>query len=424
MMADLMALLLTWSMQSLVVVSIAAAAERLLRTSRPAVRLAYWRGIALLCLALPLLPDIRSASSAFETFRDLHAGASAALADAAPGTGAGTAARVIPWAMAAGISGRLLWLYAGALRLARMRRRSMQAVLDEETQPLHAAVAPHADIRRSDEVSQPVTFGMRPPVILLPRGFDALSGEGRRAVVCHELLHVARRDWLSIVIEEHLRAVFWYHPAVWWLLSRLDLSREQVVDQAVVERTGARRTYMSALLAFADRAGTLSPSLAFLRRRHLYARLRQLSKEPVMSTRHLVWTIAALVAIVGGAATAVANAMPLDLTPAAQDRSGTVAGAQDEGVTPPSPTHVEKPRYTAAAMQAGIEGSVHLEAVVGSDGTVNDVRIIRSLDKEHGLDEEAVAAAKRWRFSPGRKNGEAVAVLVVLQMEFVRRQQK
>jgi TonB family protein len=50
-----------------------------------------------------------------------------------------------------------------------------------------------------------------------------------------------------------------------------------------------------------------------------------------------------------------------------------------------------------------MQGVVLLECVVLSNGTVADVRIIRSLDPAFGLDEEAVRAAKQWRFIPGKR---------------------
>lgn len=47
-----------------------------------------------------------------------------------------------------------------------------------------------------------------------------------RMIACHELLHVARQDWLFVVAEELIRAAFWFHPAVWFLLDRIHLHRE------------------------------------------------------------------------------------------------------------------------------------------------------------------------------------------------------
>ncbi|MFO7692442.1 MAG: energy transducer TonB [Vicinamibacterales bacterium] len=64
------------------------------------------------------------------------------------------------------------------------------------------------------------------------------------------------------------------------------------------------------------------------------------------------------------------------------------------------------------------QGTVALEAVVLPSGRVGDVRVIRSLDRKHGLDEEAIIAVERWRFRPGRFDGEPVRVIVRIDMTF------
>ena len=91
------------------------------------------------------------------------------------------------------------------------------------------------------------------------------------------------------------------------------------------------------------------------------------------------------------------------------------------GVTAPRVVQDAKPHYVADAMRADIQGSIKLEAVVQTDGTVGEVRVVRSLDKKFGLDEEAVNAMKRWRFEPGKKDGVAVPVLVSVEMTFSKR---
>ena len=80
-----------------------------------------------------------------------------------------------------------------------------------------------------------------------------------------------------------------------------------------------------------------------------------------------------------------------------------------------------KPNYTRDALQAKIQGVVELECVVLVDGTVGDVRVVGSLDKTYGLDEQAVEAAKKWRFKPGTKDGKPVPVLIHLEMSFALR---
>jgi protein TonB len=88
------------------------------------------------------------------------------------------------------------------------------------------------------------------------------------------------------------------------------------------------------------------------------------------------------------------------------------------GVTMPTLIERVPPKYTVEAMQARIQGSVWIECVVQADGTVGDARVTRSLDRRFGLDEEAIAAAKRWRFRPGLLNGKPVPVIVSIELMF------
>ena len=88
------------------------------------------------------------------------------------------------------------------------------------------------------------------------------------------------------------------------------------------------------------------------------------------------------------------------------------------GVSYPTLVRQETPRYTEQAMRARIEGVVELQAVVLADGTVGEVRVIKSLDQASGLDDEAVTAAKKWVFKPALKDGKPVPVIVTLILEF------
>jgi TonB family protein len=75
-----------------------------------------------------------------------------------------------------------------------------------------------------------------------------------------------------------------------------------------------------------------------------------------------------------------------------------------------------KPTYTADALDARIEGSVVLEVVVTREGRAGDIRVLRSL--ESGLDQQAIAAVREWRFEPGRLAGVPVDVVVTAALDF------
>ena len=92
--------------------------------------------------------------------------------------------------------------------------------------------------------------------------------------------------------------------------------------------------------------------------------------------------------------------------------------AQCAAAVLPVPIHQEKPQYTPAAMAAQIEGAVLLETTVLADGSVGDVKVVRSLDSQLGLDQEAVKALKLWTWKPGTRGGQPSAVSVQIEMKF------
>jgi TonB family protein len=538
---------LTYSAQILAVVGMAALAALVIRLPLPATRLHYWRAVVALCLLLPAVPALTPAGPVASVTFELAAGGVAPVTPTVNG-GAASLQTIAAGVIAAGILARLSWLSLGLLRLRRLRRRSAPARLAVPLVELRDSIAPRAAVHVTSDLGQPVTFGWRRPLVLLPPRFNTLSADAQRAVLCHELLHVRRHDWPGIVCEELIRAVFWFHPAMWWALEQVHLSREQVVDQQVVARTPARRAYMDALLQFADAPDAARPAIAFLRRRHLSSRLQQLSKEPHMTRLRLVSALSVLVVILTGTAAAVLSALPLDLpalglqgtttlevrlaesapaaglveavvegstqkvylqpraivtsadvqgarvveagngrysvgvafsapasnrlaestsvhigrpvailldgrvisapvvrsairdsavitgdfTRAEADRIAASFGAsgapaapgqaiyrgQDPGVVMPVVVSEVKPQYTAAALQAKIQGDVEMELVVRADGTVDDVAVTQSLDSVYGLDDAALDAAGRWTFKPGTKDGRPVDVLVHLNMRF------
>jgi TonB family protein len=91
------------------------------------------------------------------------------------------------------------------------------------------------------------------------------------------------------------------------------------------------------------------------------------------------------------------------------------------GVSLPRVLREVKPQYTSDAMRAKIQGTVLLQCVVRPDGSVTDIQVVRSLDPTFGLDQEAIKAARQWRFAPGTRLGEPVAVLVTIQLDFTLR---
>ncbi|HEX5217691.1 MAG TPA: energy transducer TonB [Vicinamibacterales bacterium] len=88
------------------------------------------------------------------------------------------------------------------------------------------------------------------------------------------------------------------------------------------------------------------------------------------------------------------------------------------GMIPPELLSVVQAEPTDMATMMKIQGSVDIDFVIGTDGTVARARVARSLDPLYGLDERAIAAVKKWKFKPARQSGEAVPVAVSVTLVF------
>jgi protein TonB len=84
-------------------------------------------------------------------------------------------------------------------------------------------------------------------------------------------------------------------------------------------------------------------------------------------------------------------------------------------IQPPTKVHHVAPDYPALARDARKSGVVILEAVIAEDGTVREVRVLRSVTL---LDAAAVQAVRQWRFSPTRLNGQPVPIVMTVTVAF------
>ncbi|HYM13892.1 MAG TPA: M56 family metallopeptidase, partial [Bryobacterales bacterium] len=220
------------------------------RLRLPKARLAYWHLLLAVCLLLPAIQPWKQTAALAPGAVSVETVTVATAA--APGRRLPALPEMLLFFLAAGALARAAWLAAGFGRLRRYRRRAVPlSPLPASLDHLQSRFGARAEVRLSADISSPVTFGFRRPVILLPVQFPDLDAGLQQAVACHELLHVRRRDWLFTVLEEGIRTALWFHPAIWWLLGQIQLAREQVVDREVVELTRSRDQYLEALLAVA-----------------------------------------------------------------------------------------------------------------------------------------------------------------------------
>ena len=85
----------------------------------------------------------------------------------------------------------------------------------------------------SDELASPISWGlMRPVIVLNTRAVEA-QGEAE-AIIAHELAHVARMDWIKLLLARVATALFWFNPLVWLLAREAHQLREEAADDAVL----------------------------------------------------------------------------------------------------------------------------------------------------------------------------------------------
>ena len=111
--------------------------------------------------------------------------------------------------------------------------------------PMPAGVA----VRSTPGVMEPGVVGLWRPVLLVPSGIeDDLTPRQLASVLTHELCHIRRRDNVTAAVHMIAEAVFWFHPLVWWIGSRLVDERERACDQEVLRVCGEPQTYAEGIV--------------------------------------------------------------------------------------------------------------------------------------------------------------------------------
>jgi beta-lactamase regulating signal transducer with metallopeptidase domain len=271
-----------------------------------ALRLAIWRTVLLVALAMPflgqLLPPLpvfvplaekfvreqtptqitpatesnfsaigvnqvaHSNSTKVGTFRHSFKSSNAASAPAASAAIGGSPAKVqprgpFPWFAASSaiyfaIAIFMLIRLALGVILGRRLEREALPIADSQARARLLFFANSAGVRapprlaESDLLSVPVTFGVRRPAILLPAGWRDWEPAELDAVLAHEISHVLRRDALAERLALIHRAIFWFSPLSWWLARHLADLAEEASDDAALAAGADRTRYAETLLGF------------------------------------------------------------------------------------------------------------------------------------------------------------------------------
>lgn len=107
----------------------------------------------------------------------------------------------------------------------------------------------------SEKVKVPAAIGFWKPAIMLPAWtLRELTPNELKPILIHELTHLRRRDDWTNLLQKMARAIFFFHPAVWWIDARLSLEREMACDDTVLAITGNPRAYASCLIELLEKS--------------------------------------------------------------------------------------------------------------------------------------------------------------------------
>ena len=203
----------------------------------------------------------------------------------------------------AGVMILLTRLTAGCWRV---RRLHLVARLEAPSrwQALAEDLAARLGLRRrflivdSDRVSTPTVIGWLRPVVLLP--IAALAGLTPRqveAILAHELAHIRRHDFLINLLQTLAETALFYHPAVWWISSRIRTEREHCCDDVAVSVCGDAREYAAALTELASWSMAHPPLAMAATRGPLLNRVRRLLRLEESNRRFSRTTLAVAIVL-------------------------------------------------------------------------------------------------------------------------------
>lgn len=232
-------------------------------------------------------------------------------------------------AWAAGTGLLLLRLAVGLRRVRRFRRNCSELDL-AGVDPAIAGVLQEFECSRrvklcvSTDAAVPAAIGFFRPAIVFPAWLlPQLSAEEIKLVLLHELAHLRRWDDWTNLAQKTLKAVFFFHPAVWWIENRLTLEREMACDDMVLAQTASPRAYASSLISFAEKlqgGRGLALAQALVNRMHqMSLRLAQIL-DPKRPRRTGLWKpvlafTAGMLALVLGAAPSMPKLVAFQVQP-------------------------------------------------------------------------------------------------------------
>ncbi|MDX1983339.1 MAG: M56 family metallopeptidase [Bryobacteraceae bacterium] len=210
---------------------------------------------------------------------------------------------------------------------------------------LRYGVGRRVKLLESPRVRTPIAAGFRKPAVIVPQGFASqLTAGEMHHVLLHEVAHLSRRDDWWNLLSRLVRAALWFHPAVNWILRRVEQEREMACDEWAAEASGQQRQYAESLARVAEisvsarfpllATGALGGKAGITRRIERLLRPGELTAR--VSFSKLAASAAAiglLVALCSESPVMVASAVADAPEPAKMPKAGFLSGLASAGYT-------------------------------------------------------------------------------------------
>jgi beta-lactamase regulating signal transducer with metallopeptidase domain len=202
-------------------------------------------------LAIAALPVFRGAASTASSSR-----AASVAAITLPGSWALGVFAI--WAVVASLA--LARVGVGLWQLRRLRASCTPVDAAALDPVLRAALQGVQKLRsvqlcQSDRLPVPTAIGFLQPVVVIPGwAMRELSTAELNSILIHELAHLRRWDDWTNLVQQLLKALLFFHPAVWWIENKLALEREMACDDAVLAETANPRGYAQCLISMAEKS--------------------------------------------------------------------------------------------------------------------------------------------------------------------------
>jgi TonB family protein len=271
-------------------------------------------------------------------------------------------------------------------------------------------------VAASTRVFSPVVLGLRRRTILLPaRMLPHLTAPDLDAIVAHECAHLLRGDFLTNLLYEALTIPVGYHPSLWATRRRLTEMREMACDH-LAARNSERKQYARSLLRLATVLIERTPvntchAIGIFDANTFERRIMRLAEKPIELGKVRRTVLAVACAVLGVAACGSAFALRVHV-----NTLNFVASSSEK---PTKPIHVspgvmagqkisgDSPVYPQEAKDQRVQGTVVLDATIGKDGTVENLRVVSGPSV---LQRSSIEAVKTWLYKPFLLNGEPVEV--------------